>query len=96
MEINEDRFCKHLNNVCAEFWSGLADEPIEDDELLTWAGIKAACAITRYIGVRRSSDELAVHVDIECLVDVNVFGNVNHKVDKALINALVEHSAHKL
>ena len=96
MEINENGFCNHLNNIGAEFWAGLADEPIEADALLTWSGIKSVCAITMYRGVRRCGDELAVLVDLDCLVDMNVFGNVNRKVDKALIRALVEHSARKL
>jgi hypothetical protein len=52
--------------------------------------------MTRYIGVRRCDDELAVMVDLDCLVEVNVLGNLNHKVDKAVIKALAEHSMQKL
>ena len=96
LEIDENRFFKHLNDVGVEFWAGLADGPIRDDALLSWAGIKTACAMTRYIGVRRCDDELAVMVDLDCLVEVNVLGNLNHKVDKAVIKALAEHSMQKL
>ena len=96
LDIDASRFFKHLNDVGVEFWAGLADGPIRDDALLSWTGIKNACAMTRYIGVRRCGEELAVLVDLDCLVEVNVLGNLNHKVDKAVVKALAEYSMQKL
>jgi hypothetical protein len=85
-----------LNNVGVEFWAGLADRPIRDDALLSWDGIKTACVMTRYMGVKRCGDELSVLVDLDCVVEVNVLGNLNHKVDKAVIKALATHRMQKL
>jgi hypothetical protein len=40
----------------------------------------------------RATDASAIAGQTDCLAEVNVLGNLNHKVDKAIIKALAEHS----
>jgi hypothetical protein len=52
--------------------------------------------MTRYAAVRRCGDEIAVLVDLDCLLGTNALTNISDKVDKAIVSALVEHSLQKL